>query len=101
MFEGKAGGRLYEIWDDGTECDWGGVTVWEPPHRIVFWWQPNPDASAPTEVALRFAAESDGTRVELEHRGWERLGASATEAYESYDSGWGAVLPIYAKAASG
>ena len=75
--------------------------MWEPPQRIVFGWQANPDASAPTEVELRFAAESDGARVELEHRGWERLGASATEAYESYDSGWGAVLPIYAKAASG
>ena len=101
VFEGRVGGRLYEIWDDGTECDWGAVTAWEPPHRIVFSWQPNPESPAPTEVELCFAAEGDGTRVEVEHRGWERLGDRAAEAYESYDSGWSGVLSIFAKAAAG
>lgn len=34
------------------------------------------------------------------HRGWERLGNRAAEAYESYDSGWGVVLAAYAGKAS-
>ena len=100
VFEGRVGGRIYEIWDDGTECDWGNVLAWEPPRRVVYSWQPNPESPAPTEVEVRFVADGDATRVEVEHRGWERLGDRAAEAYESYDSGWGVVLAAYAGKAS-
>ena len=41
---------------------------------------------------MRFATHGGGTRVELEHRGWERLGAEAAEARASYDTGWDHVL---------
>jgi uncharacterized protein YndB with AHSA1/START domain len=95
VFEGRVGGRIYEIWDDGQEHDWGEVLVWEPPHRVVYSWQPNPKRPAATEVEVRVVAEGDGARVELEHRGWERLGAEATEAYGNYDGGWDTVLAAY------
>jgi len=99
VFEGRIGGRIYEIWDDGQEHEWGEVLVWEPPHRVVYSWQPNPERPAGTEVEVRVAPEGDGARVELEHRGWERLGAEAAEAHESYAGGWDTVLAAYAAGA--
>lgn len=54
-----------------------------------------------TEVEVRFAPEGQGARVELEHRGWERLGDEAVEQYQGYDSGWTPVLEAYVDAATG
>src|SRR4051794_40483160 len=77
VFEGRAGGRLFERWHDGHEADWGEVVAWEPPVRIVFTWRPNPTDAA-TEVEVRFSAlEGALTRIELEHRGWEALAEGA------------------------
>jgi uncharacterized protein YndB with AHSA1/START domain len=93
--EGHIGGRIYEVWDDGTECDWGTVTVWEPPRRVVFSWSPNPEQKVSTEVEVCFELQGDETLVELVHRGWERLGERATELHASYDGGWEVVLGAY------
>jgi hypothetical protein len=41
----------------------------------------------------------NGTRVELEHRGWERLGAEAGEVREEYAQGWPVVLGHFVPAA--
>jgi uncharacterized protein YndB with AHSA1/START domain len=101
VFEGLVGGRIYEIWNDGQEREWGTVLTWEPPHRVVFSWQPNPDRPASTEVEVRVTREGDGARLELEHRGWERLGGEAAEAYGSYDRGWDVVLAAYVAGAGG
>jgi hypothetical protein len=55
---------------------------------------------AATEVEVRFVAvEPDHTRVELEHRGWERLGDLAAQARSSYEGGWPGVLDAFAGAA--
>jgi uncharacterized protein YndB with AHSA1/START domain len=80
--------RLYERAADGTEHDWGDILAWEPPHRFLLRWRVNP-ASPGTELEVRFAPDRDGTRVELEHRGWERCGPGERS---SYDRGWGYVL---------
>jgi uncharacterized protein YndB with AHSA1/START domain len=85
---------------DGTEADWGRVTTWEPPHRLAFSWHPNAEASAATEVEVRFSPEGEGTRVDLEHRGWERLGERARAASDGYRGGWDEVLTRYADAAA-
>jgi hypothetical protein len=101
-FEGGIGGRIYEVLDDGTEYDWGRVTVWEPPQRFVCSWDPSVEARTPTEVEVRFHAEMpDRTRVELEHRGWERIGERARLGRESYAGagGWTQVLGEYVRAA--
>jgi uncharacterized protein YndB with AHSA1/START domain len=99
VLEGRVGGRIYERMADGREADWGRVLVWEPPRRLVMAWKPNTEPTPPTEVEVRFRAAGEGTSVELEHRGWERLGNLAQEARSSYSSGWPPVLDRFARAA--
>lgn len=95
VFEGRLGGRLYERFGSGDEHDWATVVGWEPPYRLVLEWKVNPSAPA-TEVEVRFTATSDGTtRVDLEHRGWERREENDRR---SYDSGWEQVLERYVEA---
>jgi uncharacterized protein YndB with AHSA1/START domain len=96
--EPKLGGRWYEVGDDGTECDWGQVLVWEPPRRLVLTWDINAqwqhDPSIANEVEVLFQQQGTATRVELEHRKIERYGdqAQAMHAVFSSDSGWSGIL---------
>ena len=65
--EQREGGRVYEIWDDGTEASWGELRSWSPPDGFVMTWQGTP---VPTEVELSFTALGpELTRVTVEHRG--------------------------------
>ena len=100
VIEGRMGGRIYEVMSDGTESPWGEILVWEPPHRLVLAWKPHPRPTPPTEVEVRFTAEGERTRVDLEHRGWERLGDAAVEARGGYERGWPAVLERFSRVAS-
>jgi hypothetical protein len=95
------GGRLEEVLEDGSTRGWGGVEVLEPPTRVVLWWKPNDLPTPPTEVEVRFTALGDGTRVDLEHRGWESLGEAAEVIRPLYSSegGWTLVLRRYANLA--
>ncbi|HEX6208953.1 MAG TPA: SRPBCC family protein [Actinomycetota bacterium] len=99
VFEGREGGRIYEVHRDGRESEWGRVLVWDPPARVVHSWQPNPERSGTTEVEVRFHEVDGGTRVELEHRGWERLGDEAEALRGEYEGGWVTVLDAYERAA--
>lgn len=96
VVEERLDGRVYEVWDDGTEADWGRILRWEPPERFAMTWRSTTrhEGGAETEVELRFVALGPSlTRVELEHRGWERLSADVTG---SYDEGWAMVLERFA-----
>ena len=97
--EGREGGRIEEVLEDGSTRGWGGIEAWEPPNRVVFWWKPNDLPTPPTEVEVRFTAEGEMTRVDLEHRGWERLGEAAADIHPLYSSegGWTLVLGRYAE----
>jgi uncharacterized protein YndB with AHSA1/START domain len=107
MLEPREGGRWYERSVDGSECDWGVVLAWEPPERVVLSWDISPewryDPTSRTEVEVRFHAEGPSTtRVELEHRGFERLGEEGGEQMRSAvgsDEGWGTGLQAFAKVA--
>lgn len=99
VFEPREGGRVYDRMASGEEHEWATVLAWEPPKRFVIDWHVNPE-SPPTELEVRFAPEGDGTRVELEHRGWERYGRKASESFASYDTGWDHVLGRFVGAAS-
>jgi hypothetical protein len=92
IWEEHEGGELYEISTAGERAQWATVTAWEPPSRLVIAWSVNPEMPAPTEVEVRFTAEGDTTRVELEHRYWERLGDAAPETRARYLHGWDPVL---------
>jgi uncharacterized protein YndB with AHSA1/START domain len=92
VMETRPGGRIFERWVDGREHEtWGEILTWEPPHRVVFWWAPG-GAKHRTEVEVRFSADADSTRVELEHRGWEAYGDEAKDASTGYANGWPFVL---------
>jgi uncharacterized protein YndB with AHSA1/START domain len=103
VFEGKVDGRIYERAADGEEAEWGRVIVWEPPNRILFSWSPEPGTKVPTEVEVTFIPEGDSTRVELQHRGWERLGDQGPVKRTSYNAvdGWTLVIDAYVSAAPG
>jgi uncharacterized protein YndB with AHSA1/START domain len=94
------GDRLVERATSGDEAVWGEVLAWEPPARIALTWHPGyADGEPTTEVEVRFRAHGGTTVVELEHRGWERLGDRAAEARASYRTGWELVLARFAAAA--
>jgi uncharacterized protein YndB with AHSA1/START domain len=100
-FDGREGGRLYERTRAGAEDTWGRVLAWEPPTRVVLEWLIGPEGSPPTEVEVRFREDGEGTLVELEHRGWDRVGADASARRASYDGGWTTVLGRYADRVGG
>ena len=90
VFEEREGGRIYEVLSNGEEADWGVVTSWEPPSRIVMDWNPSPEDRPYTEVEVTFTPTTDAsTRVDLHHRHWERLGEETGAAFRAnYEPGW-------------
>jgi uncharacterized protein YndB with AHSA1/START domain len=99
VLEGRPGGRIFERRATGQEHDWGEVTIWEPPTRLGYTWHLDRDRSDATNVEIRFVARDDGaTRVEIEHRGWERLGAEGVDWRDRNRGGWATLLPHYVTA---
>ena len=94
VFEGREGGEVHELTDTGDKGHWATVVRWEPPNRLVLAWEVTPSLVG-TVVEVRFVPEGAGTRVELEHRGWERVAEDAAAKRDDYDSGWGYVLGRY------
>jgi len=100
VFEPRVGGHIYDRAVDGSECRWARVLAYEPPHRVVFSWDLDPnwqvesDPERTSEVEVRFIAETpQRTRVELEHRHIDRHGDGWQAVSDGVDSegGW----PLY------
>ncbi len=100
FFEGKVGGRIFEVIKDGRQAEWGKVLAWEPYHRVSFQWYPGRTPDTAQEVTVTFREEKEGTVVELVHTGWETLGEQALATREGYDSGWDVVLGKYSETSS-
>jgi uncharacterized protein YndB with AHSA1/START domain len=100
VLEGRIGGRLFERTPTGDEHLWGTLTLWEPPRRVGYTWHPGRGEETAQEVEVTFTPEGNGTRVEVRHWGWEKLGDRADETVASYDEGWEAVLGHFAEAAN-
>ena len=98
IMEPRLGGRWYELAEDGTQTNVGKIVVWEPPQRFVMTWDINsewkPDSTVGSEVEVRFIAEgATATRVELEHRKFEQMGAEPGEKMrKDVDGGWPGML---------
>ena len=90
--EPRQGGRLFETCTDGAEHVWGHVTHWDPPAGFDCTWHPGREADTATRLSLRFHADEGGTRVVLEHAGWEILGDEAEATRNGYDGGWESVF---------
>jgi uncharacterized protein YndB with AHSA1/START domain len=96
VLEGRIGGRIFERETGGREHDWGEVTIWEPPTRLAYTWHLNRDRSDATQVEIHFVPQGRAaTRVEIEHRDWERLGAEAESWRDRNFGGWSTLLPHY------
>jgi uncharacterized protein YndB with AHSA1/START domain len=100
VFEPRLGGHIYDRGVDGSECRWARILAYEPPDRVMFSWDINPqwqletDLEKTSEVEVRFISETpERTRVELEHRNIERHGEGWDGMSESVggDQGW----PLY------
>ena len=99
IMEPFAGGRFYERYTDGGEYTIGEVLAWDRPTAVTFTWRHH-EWAAPTEVSVRFVAEDPlVTRVDLEHRAWERLGTLGRESRAQYANGWPTVLGCFAQVA--
>jgi uncharacterized protein YndB with AHSA1/START domain len=100
VLEPKLGGRWYEVGVDGSECGWGKVLAWDPPHRVLLaWnitaeWQYDPDFE--TELEITFSAVGpQRTQLVLEHRKLERYGAAAEQMRAMLDPGWAQQLELF------
>jgi uncharacterized protein YndB with AHSA1/START domain len=100
ILEGREGGRFYERTKSGDEHVWGTLLLWSPPNRILHSWHPGRGEETAQEVEVTFTQVADGTRVDLVHTGWERLGDRMPEAVASYETGWDKVLGRYVEAAN-
>jgi uncharacterized protein YndB with AHSA1/START domain len=94
VIEPFAGGRWYEVGDEGREADWGRVIEWTPPHRLVLTWLVTPEGQFAenfrSEVTVTFVPLAEGTRIELVHSGLEHLGAAGERLRQGLASeeGW-------------
>lgn len=111
VIEPWVGGRWFEEAENGEQCTWGRVLVWEPPYRLMLAWQLNVAETSPdhcesqlafdpalvTEVELRFVElDAHRTLVELEHRNLDRF-TLPTDAARILggESGWPTILRLY------
>ena len=98
VMETRLGGRWYELAEDGSQATVGKIIVWEPPQRFVMTWEINsqwkPDSTVSSEVEVRFIADgANATRVEVEHRKFEQMGAEAGASMrKNVDGGWPGLL---------
>ena len=98
VMETRLGGRWYELAEDGSQATVGKIIVWEPPQRFVMTWEINsqwkPDSTVGSEVEVRFIADgANATRVEVEHRKFEQMGAEGGASMrKDVDGGWPGLL---------
>lgn len=88
----------------GRETSWGAVLEWDPPHAFAaeFAISPGRAPEPPgrrSEVSLRFAPDGVGSRIDLEHRGFERHGDGGAAMREGMASpqGWPLILAEFVR----
>jgi hypothetical protein len=97
--EPRLGGRIFERATDGREIDWGEITQWDPPHRLGYLWHIRRTREAATDVLVSFEDTDDGSRIRIEHTGWDRLGDQGRPWRDANRGGWAGLLPHFQAAA--
>ncbi len=98
-FQARMGGEILEHLSNGRILPWGEVIAWHPPRSVMMAWRPHSQPEPPTEVEVTFTTRGSGTRVDLEHRGWERLSEDFRQGlYEIYARGWVTTLACFVAA---
>ncbi|MEE3919616.1 ATPase [Micromonospora sp. BRA006-A] len=99
VFEAKAGGHIVDRAEDGSECAWARILVFEPPDRLVFSWDISPAAARTGSgecqrgrgpVRRRDTAAHPG-RVGAPQPGPARSGVESVRDGVGHDEGW----PLY------
>jgi uncharacterized protein YndB with AHSA1/START domain len=73
-FEPGETGRLITTLPNGHVFEIGRITAWAPGERLAFTWrQATFAAEQQTTVEVRFEPVDGGTRVTVEHRGWDAI----------------------------
>ena len=99
VFEGFAGGRIYERGSDGSEHEWGEILLWEPPLRVDYLWHLFFERSEATEISVTFTEIDNGSRVRLVQTGFEKLGDEVgTERRRRTNHAWLEVTRFYRSA---
>jgi uncharacterized protein YndB with AHSA1/START domain len=106
VLEPHEDGRWGEEDREGNYLPWGRVLSVDRPARILLGWQLSPkfeydaDPARQTEVEVTFEPAGDGTRVTLEHRGFDVWGEPGAEMRGSVEGGWGTLLDRFAEVAA-
>jgi uncharacterized protein YndB with AHSA1/START domain len=95
------GGRIFERTRAGDELEWGEVTAWDPPRRLAYLWHLRSDRADATDVEITFTDTGGATRVDIEHGGWDRLGAKGADRRGANAGGWASLLPHFVAACAG
>ncbi len=94
-FEPGVGGRWLEVYDDSVSdaLEIGRVLVWEPTGVLVLEYRDGGYELDGTEIEIYFEAIDGGTRVTLEHRGWDKVHPDiAAKKRELKRWGWATIL---------
>ena len=100
VFEPFPGGRIYEKAADGSEHDWGQVTLWEPPHRLEYLWHIFLEPALATKVTVSFEEVELITVVRLENSGFEIFGDIAAERRDRVSTAWVGITDRFQQSAS-
>lgn len=99
IIEAEPGGRIFERTSEGAEVVFGEVLALSRPTQFVYLWHMRAPRQDATEVEITFSPRDDGTTlVEIEHRGWERLGERGPAWRDRNRAGWDGLLPHFVTA---
>ena len=86
------GGHITETKHDGDTGRWGTITKWDEGRAFGISWYVGRSEDEATDLEVLFIPTDMGTRIELTHSGFERLGNEAVAMHGNYLKGWEFVL---------
>jgi len=94
VVECTPGGRMYEVDRAGRKHDWATVRDCRSPSQLVLAWGLGLDGVQRTELELRFSDQPAGSRLVLEHRGFQVGEESARGKFDA-PGGWDVILDAF------